>query len=150
MAVIDTSKTKKPYVVDRDTNSFVGIDLPLHRSSGPEGNFACTDTVRDAVIINIKNLLQTELKERVFQPTLGVKLRQFLFEPYTDEVKATIQDSIIRTFEYWLPFVTIKTVETDMAQYDNDEGKNTLKVNVVFALKNTPTVLESVTVQYGA
>ena len=149
MAVIDTEKTKKPYVIDRDTNAFVGLDMPLHRGTA-EGNFACTSTVRDAVKNNIKNLLQTELKERVFQPTLGVKLRQFLFEPFTDEVRATIEDSITRTFNFWLPFVIVNKVEVDMAKFDDQESKNTLNVNVVFSLSTTPGVLESVQVTYGS
>tara|TARA_Y100001938_G_C7930412_1_gene349057 strand:+ start:139 stop:591 length:453 start_codon:yes stop_codon:yes gene_type:complete len=150
MAIIDTEKTKKPYVVDRDTAVFVGLDMPLNRSAGPAGNFACTENVRDAVIVNIKNLLKTELRERVFQPNLGIKLRQYLFNPFTEEVQMNIQESIQRTFNYWLPFVLVKSVDVDMVEYDDGEGKNTLNVKVIFALNSTPTVLESVQVQYGA
>tara|TARA_Y100000592_G_scaffold34121_1_gene54250 strand:- start:24305 stop:24757 length:453 start_codon:yes stop_codon:yes gene_type:complete len=150
MAIIDTEKTKKPYVIDRDTNSFVGLDLPLHRGGGAEGNFKCTETVRDAVIVNIKNLLQTELKERVFQPNIGIQLRQYLFEPFTEEIKTTIQESIIKTFNFWLPFVLVKDVMVNMAKSDDDVNKNTLRVKVTFALNSTPSVLESVQVQYGA
>ena len=42
MAIIDPSK--KPYIVDRDENIFVGIDLPFRLSTGPEGYFASTST----------------------------------------------------------------------------------------------------------
>ena len=50
MAIIDTEKTKKPYLIDRDTNRFVGLDFPLSRGV-TEGNFKCTKTVIEAVKI---------------------------------------------------------------------------------------------------
>lgn len=148
MAIIDTEKTKKPYLIDRDTNRFVGLDFPLSRGV-TEGNFKCTKTVIEAVKINLKNLLQTELGERVFQPTLGIKLRQFLFEPFTEEVKVSIQDSIIKTFNYWLPFVIIREVNINMSKHDDDVDKNILSVFVSFAVNSSPSVLETITVQYG-
>tara|TARA_B100000287_G_scaffold435289_1_gene502866 strand:+ start:978 stop:1427 length:450 start_codon:yes stop_codon:yes gene_type:complete len=147
MAVLDTSKTQKPFIVDRDTNSFVGLKLPLHTGTA-EGNFKCTETTIEAVKTNIRNLLQTELGERVFQPALGIRLRQFLFEPFTEEVQSSIRESITKTFGLWLPFVNILELNVDMVEYDDEEGKNTLKVSIRFAVSNSPTAIDSVSVNF--
>ena len=47
MAVKDTSK--KPYIVDNDTNIKVGIDLPIRRDDIKDGWFASTTTTIEAV-----------------------------------------------------------------------------------------------------
>ena len=53
MAIRDT--TKKPYIEDRDSNIFVGIDYPFHKSNGVEGWFASTDTTIKAVKNDLKS-----------------------------------------------------------------------------------------------
>ena len=148
MAIIDKTKTKKPYIEDRDENIFVGIDMPFHRGNS-EGYFASTTTVLDAVKVNIRNLLQTELGERVFQPNLGVKLRRFLFEPFTDETKLAVQNSVIDTFSFWLPFINIVRVDVNMSESTANIDNNTLKVFVEFSLKKNPGTIESVQVNVG-
>ena len=79
MAIKDTNKTETPYIVDRDEDVFIGLDIPLHRGNDGNGNFGTTSTTLEAVKVDATNLLQTELGERVMQPTLGVKLKQYLF-----------------------------------------------------------------------
>ena len=83
MAIKDTSR--KPYIVDNDTNVKVGIDLPIRRGDDLDGFFASTSTTIEAVKNNIRNLLQTNEGERFFQPNLGLNLRAILFEHINDE-----------------------------------------------------------------
>lgn len=143
MAIRDTNKTKKPYIIDRDEDVFIGLDFPLHRGDDRSGNFASTLTTLEAVKVNVRNLLQTELGERVMQPNLGVRIRQFLFEPFTEDVRVAIQNSIIDTFSIWLPFVTISALDVEMSD------TNTLKISVEFVLNRDPTTTESVQVIIG-
>ena len=148
MAIIDKTKTKKPYIEDRDENIFIGLDMPFHRGKS-EGYFTSTTTVLDAVKVNIRNLLQTELGERLMQPNLGIKLRRFLFEPFTGETKLAIQNSIIDTFSFWLPFVNIVKVTVNMHESTSNIDNNTLKVFVEFSLKKDPETIESVQLNIG-
>ena len=62
MAILD--KSKKPYIVDRDENVFIGIDLPFRKSDGVEGLFASTSTTIEAAKVNLKCLLNTKKGER--------------------------------------------------------------------------------------
>ena len=143
MAVRDTNKTKKPYIVDRDDDVFIGLDIPLHRGNDGNGNFGTTSTTLEAVKVDATNLLQTELGERVMQPTLGVKLKQYLFEPFTEDTKVAIQNTIVETFSVWLPFVTIVTLDIEMSD------TNTLKIFLEFVLNKDPNTVESVQVIIG-
>ena len=143
MAIRDTNKTKKPYIVDRDEDVFIGLDFPLRRGDDGSGMFASTSTTLEAVKVNARNLLQTELGERVMQPTLGIRLKQFLFEPFTEDVRVAIENSIVDTFSIWLPFVTIVALDVEMSD------ANTLKISVEFVLNRDPTTTESVQVIIG-
>ena len=137
MAVIDTNKTKKPLIVDRDEDISIGFNLPLEFDNGYN---TLTKTTLEAVKVDMRNLLQTELGERIMQPNLGVRLREFLFEPFTEDVKLSIQNSIIDTFSFWLPFVEIVKLDVDMTD------ANTLQIFLQFVLKKDPTTAESVQV----
>jgi len=144
MAIIDNSK--KPFIQDRDENIFIGIDLPFRLSNGAEGYFASTESTIDAVKNNIRNLLQTNKGERFLQPTLGLNLRRYMFEQYTDELHFTIEDEIVETVSFWLPFVEIQDLEINMNE--NDEiSKNKLNIKVLFNIKRDPNTLESVQVE---
>ena len=143
MAVKDTNKTKKPYIVDRDDGVFIGLDFPLHRGDDRSGNFASTLTTLEAVKVNVRNLLQTELGERVMQPNLGIQLKRYLFEPFTEDVKIAIQNSIVDTFSVWLPFVTIVALDVEMSD------ANALKIFVEFVLNRDQDIGESVQVTIG-
>ena len=132
MAVKDTAK--KPFVEDRDEEIFIGIDLPFRKSDGPEGWFASTKTTIEAVKNNIRNLLSTHAGERYLQPTIGLNLRKFLFEQYTDELRLQIENDILDTFEFWLPFVQVKNLEIQMSPATDGMGKNTLTINLVIRI----------------
>tara|TARA_B100000519_G_C13961187_1_gene305409 strand:+ start:68 stop:511 length:444 start_codon:yes stop_codon:yes gene_type:complete len=146
MAIRDTSK--KPYTQDRDELVFVGIDYPFHKSNGVEGWFKSTETTIEAVKNNIKLLLLTTRGERLMQPTLGLNLRRFLFEQFTDESRITIENEIVDTFRTFLPFVEIKDLVIGMDETDAI-GKNKLTISVLFNITRDPNTLESVDVTIG-
>ena len=102
MAIKDISK--KPYIVDNDTNVKVGIDLPIRRGDDLDGFFATTSTTIEAVKNNIRNLLNTHRGERVFQPNLGLNLRRLLFEHITSDNLLGVQNAILDQLELWLKY----------------------------------------------
>ena len=146
MAILDTSK--KPFIQDRDNDVFIGINLPFKKSEGSEGYFLSTTTTIEAVKNNVKLLLSTDKGERIFQPNLGIGLRRFLFEPITGETTLAIQNEIIETFNFWLPFITIKDIKVETTSADGT-NPNQISINVIFNLDKDPNTLESVQVQIG-
>jgi len=146
LAILDTSK--KPFIQDRNNDVFIGINLPFKKSEGSEGYFLSTTTTIDAVKNNVKLLLSTDKGERIFQPNLGIGLRRFLFEPITGETTLAIQNEIIDTFNFWLPFITIRDIQVETTSADGT-NPNQISINVIFNLDKDPNTLESVQVQIG-
>ena len=77
MAVVD--KTKNKWIQDRDELQSIGFKLPIVLDNG---SGALSKSTIDAVKNNLLCLLNTEAGERVMQPTLGVRLREFYFNRF--------------------------------------------------------------------
>ena len=147
MAIKDLEK--KQFVQDRNENIFIGIDLPFRKGEDSEGWFASTTTTIDAVKNNIRNLLYTNKGERYLQPNIGLNLRNVLFEQFTEELRLQVENDILDTFEYWLPFVQVRDLKVGMTPNPNDATKNRLDITVLFNIKKDPNSLESVQVTIG-
>ena len=148
MAIKDTSR--KPYIVDNDTNVKVGIDLPFRRGDEQDGFFATTSTTIEAVKNNIRNLLQTNEGERFFQPNLGLNLRTLLFEHITNENLIGVQDAILDKIEFWLPFVEVRDIQVLSRDNTTDIGVNEIRVKILFNIKQDPNTLDSITLDFSS
>ena len=146
MAIKDT--TRKAFIEDNDENIFIGIDLPFRKSNGKEGYFASTSTTIEAVKNNIRNLVNTHQGERLMKPNMGLNLRNYMFEQFTDETLLSVQNDIVDTFVVWLPFVEIRDIQISMNENDSI-GKNTMSINIVFNITRDPDTLESVQIEIG-
>ena len=142
MAIIDKNHNKW-YKVDRDETTFIGLKLPLVLDNGQEGS---SKTTLDAVKNNLMNLCSTEQGERPMQPLLGVALRQYLFEQYDSDIIMKVQNTLMESINYWLPFLLIKNIDVEMSKNESGEGKNTMIISVIFSLKKDPDTSESIQV----
>ena len=147
MAVRDTSK--KPYLQDEDEKIKIGIDLPIRRDSELDGFFATTSTTIEAVKNNIRNLLQTNEGERLFQPNLGLNLRGLLFEHIKSENLIAVEDAILDRFELWLPFVQVRDIKIDTIESNQVVGANEIRVKILFNITQDPNTLDSVTLNFS-
>jgi len=142
-----TDTVTKPYIDDRDENIFIGMMYPLHGSDEMDGMFASTTDTISAVKHNIKMLLYTKQGERFFQPTLGLNLHNYAFEQFNEDLKFEIQEHIVSTINYWLPFVEIQELRlTPTSEMDEN---NKLSIFILFNIKQSPNTLESVQVEIG-
>jgi len=140
MAIIDTTKK---LIDDENSRVFLGIDLPIRKSEGPEGFFASTSTTIDTIKNDLLSLLQTKKGERIFQPNLGLGIDSFLFENITEEMKVDIQNDIIDTIKTFLPFVNI--IQLDVLETNT----NTLNVVCKFSFNNNPNIFETIDFTIG-
>ena len=146
MAIIDTNKMKKPFINDRDETVSIGLKLPIKLDNGFD---ASTTTTIDATTQNLKSLLSTEVGERVMQPSLGIKLKKFLFEQFSEDMILNIQDTIVQTVKNWLPFVIINDIKVEAINSSTGDFNHVLKVSVNFSLKKDPTSTESIQIKVG-
>ena len=141
MPILDRRKDR--FVEDQDARVSVGIDFPFGRVPNGDGYFKTTKTTVDSIKNNIRLLLQTNTGERVFQPALGMNLRQLLFEPLDENLTIQMENNIVDTFERWLPFVELKNIEIER----RDELSQ-VNINIQFNIKRAPNSLESVQVTF--
>jgi phage baseplate assembly protein W len=141
MPILDNRKDR--FVEDQDSRVSVGIDFPFARVPGGDGYFATTKTTIEAVKTNIRLLLQTNQGERLFQPSLGMNLKQLLFEQMTEDLTIQIENQIVDVFQRWLPFVTLANIEINRR-----DDLNQVSINIEFNIKRAPNSLESVQVTF--
>ena len=146
MAIQDT--TKKPYIIDRDSNIQVGMDLPIRRGDDKDGWFATSKTTMEAVKNNIVNLLSTTTGERLMQPNLGVDLRNVLFEQMDESTEIRIQDIILDAFEIWLPFVQVLDIKIVSDNIETD--RNQIRIDIIFNIIQDPNTVDSVSMDFAS
>ena len=145
MAIIDKNHNKW-YIADRNEQVNIGLKLPLILDNG---EFASTKTTLEAVKQNVLNLCSTETGERVMQPNLGITLKRYLFEPYSDDLVVQIQNTVMGSIKYWLPFVKLNRVDVKMSANETGDFKNTMEIDIHFNLKKDPSTHESVQIKVG-
>ena len=141
MPILDNRKDR--FVEDQDSRVSVGIEFPFARVVGGDGYFATTKTTIEAVKTNIRLLLQTNQGERLFQPSLGMNLKQILFEQMTEDLTIQIENDIVDVFQRWLPFVDLRNIEVNRR-----DDINQVTINIQFNINRTPNSLESVQVTF--
>jgi phage baseplate assembly protein W len=146
MAIIDT--TKKPYLQDKQSETFIGIKYPFKKSGGVEGWFESSSTTIESVKDDIRMLLSTERGERLMQPRLGLGLRKYLFDQITGDKIQLIKNEIIESFSLWLPFVEIQNIEVSSGSEEIENQK--LNVSIIFNINRDPRTLDGVSVTVGA
>ena len=121
---------------DLNPNVYIGLALPIK----PADNniFSLTKNSFDQVRHNLRNLLLTNVGERVYQPEFGSRLRELCFEQLDESLPQRVEDEVRRAVNFWLPYVNIVEVET-LTQEDN---KSKIFVRVKFS-----TTLNSDTLQ---
>ena len=145
MPILD--KRKNQFIEDQDTRVSVGIDFPFARVPNQDGYFKTTKTTVESIKNNIKLLLKTEQGERVFQPTLGMGLKRFVFEQINENTSIEIENNIVDVFNTWLPFVELRGIDVNIDPTNQEQNK--IKINITFSIKRSPTSLESVEVALG-
>jgi len=146
MAIVDKSRLKTPNVFDQDESVALGLKLPMTFDNGYD---ASTKTTLEAVKQNVLNLCSTEIGERVMQPNLGVSIKKYLFEPFSEDLVVQVQDTIVESMNFWLPFVQLNDIRVKMSDNNSDVGRSTMEISVDFSLKQDPTSTESVTLTVG-
>jgi phage baseplate assembly protein W len=91
-----------------------------------------------AVIRSIRNLLSTNLYERLFQPDVGSTLNALLFEPVSPLTATLIENEIVRMIGNYEPRATVSQVYVCAAP-----DSNTFNVSIYVFIGNqtTPTAI---------
>tara|TARA_B100001564_G_scaffold283058_1_gene245652 strand:- start:124 stop:645 length:522 start_codon:yes stop_codon:yes gene_type:complete len=116
--------------IEKDLNPdvFIGISLPL--DYGSQGFFNKTRTTLQQTRSNIRNLLLTIKGERLGNPTFGSDLMRIVFDQDAGDIGDRIEEAIRTSVSEWLPYVTVKQVET----IADERNQNQLNVRIDFTI----------------
>ena len=127
---------------DLNPDIFIGLKLPFNRDKS--GLFGRTQTTLEQAGSNIKNLLLTAKGERVMQPNFGSRLRDLLFEQYTEDLTERIKQEIQEAMSTWLPYIDIAKVDV----IQNETNPTETKVDIDFSLNYEPNRFNSITLNF--
>ena len=68
------------------------------------------------------------------QPEFGTGLRRLLFEPIDDTFEDKVKETITRNVSFWLPYVSIKSIDIEMT--DELRDKNQVNLSLEFTVGN--------------
>jgi len=127
--------------INLNPNVAIGIKLPM---IGKLGNlFDLSYSTEEQTISNLKNLLFTIPGDRIMQPLFGTELRSALFEPNDELLKSRIEESLLRSVNFWLPYVTITELTiTPVATIDGAKEEHGVTISLKLSINginvNTP------------
>lgn len=116
----------------------IGFTLPFAKSTGSLGYFEATQDEISAVRENLKSLLLTNWGERVMHYNFGCNLKEFLFQPRTDELRDRISDRVQTQISTWLRFITVDELQVFFAEDSTDVPDNGVGVHIKFRLTERP------------
>jgi phage baseplate assembly protein W len=120
------------------TLSKIYSDLDLTFSRIPGKNDVALSYDDKAVIRSVRNLLMTNLYDRLFQPKIGSNINKLLFEPISDITASIIQDDIVNTIKNYEPRVSIDLIEVVA---DLDHNAFNVKLQFYIGNNSTPTAV---------
>ena len=103
----------------------------------PFGNQLGKLTNEKSVSQALKNLILTNLGERLFQPYIGSNVYASLFENITTETLSTLEFYIQNTIENNEPRINLINVSVE----DNPSNENEISITLVYNLINNPETI---------
>ena len=114
-----------PVIRQRQSRAFKDISLSFKRH--PVTNDILALTNEDAIKRSVRNLVETINEERFFNPLLGSRVRESLFEVPDNTIRATLKSQIENSILNFEPRVNLTDV---IINHPNDT--NDLEVIVVY------------------
>lgn len=106
-------------------------DIPNSFAQTPFGNELSKITNERSITQSIKNLIYTNLGERLFQPTVGSDIMSMLFEPnFTDYINE-IEMYIMRTIENYEP-----RAEVIQVLFPEVFDENSVEITIIYRVIN--------------
>jgi hypothetical protein len=99
----------------------------------PIGNNLARVVNENSIKQSIKNLIKTNLGERIFQPTLGSNVYGSLFDLNSVITLTSIEFQIKNTIKFNEPRVNLLDVSAK-----NTSDENEIQIDIVFSLINNP------------
>lgn len=88
-----------------------------------------------AIYQSIENILETTPGERLFNPTFGSMVENYLFEPMDEDTAIRIEIEIIKAIGRWDKRIKLNTSQTKVVA---DPTSHTYDIHIVFTINSIP------------
>jgi len=98
---------------DQNPTIGIGLSVPFQSNavSGSDSLFNINYTTAEQIKFNIINYFLTSKGERVFNPTLGSNIREYVFEPNDSSTLEILKKDIKENITLIFPMVTLKEIK---------------------------------------
>ena len=120
-------------------NTLIFQDFPLDFNIHPVRKDLVVRSNSDAVILAIKNLLQTNHYEVPFHPEVGCNIRRLLFENVSEFTARDLSRFIQETIENFEPRATIQSL---IVSPDEDNNQYNIKLKVFVQSTPNPVTID--------
>lgn len=109
------------------------VNFDKHPMNGSLARVTNEDSVRQS----INSLLQTDMFERPYQPTIGSKLHSILFDPMDEMSASLLKRTIEDTIRLHEPRARLHNVNVSPI-----EERNEYNINILFSLVNSANIIQ--------
>lgn len=106
-------------------------DFPRQFFKNPFNNDLSLINNENSIKASLINLLLTAPGERLYQPSLGMGIRKFLFEPISPQTSFVMREKIVETIRNYEPRIEDLSVKVIA-----NENQNSYDITVVFRIIN--------------
>lgn len=131
----------KYYPEDEQDYSFIGIKFPTNGNVSSNGGFFnMSRTTEEQSVTNYINLLLTKKGERYMQPTYGINLPSYLFEPNTQALRTELEFEIRNQCSIWMPHIINHSIDVrergDIPGLSGTDTDNSIQIVITFSVQN--------------
>jgi len=100
--------------------------------------YANISSAKELVYFHLKNLLFTFPGEKISDPEYGVGIEKYLFENFSDGLFNTVSDTILRSINKYLSYLTVQ----DVVVFGN-AGLHTMNIKIYYFLPTGEGMMDS-------
>ena len=134
--------------IDNNDDFYIGVQVPLSYG-GTYGFFNQSKTLFEQVKSNIRNLILTNLGERIFQPELGSNVQSIIFENITNDlisdVRDKVEEAVREAISQWLPYVILNEVNV----FQDENNPNKVFLQIEYSISIDPNSLDQITFTFN-
>ena len=114
-------------------------DISLSFTRHPVTNDITVLKNEDAIKKSVKNLCQTSINERFFNPLIGTRIGRALFEINDPDISEFLEEDIENTLKNYEPRIKVKSVSVE-SEMDSHE----LNIKVEYDIVGLPLPLQNI------
>ena len=114
-------------------------DISLSFTRHPVTNDITILKNEDAIKKSVKNLCQTSLNERFFNPLIGTRIGRALFEINDPDISEFLEEDIENTLKNYEPRIKVQSVSVE-----SEMDSNELNIKVEYDIVGLPLPLQNI------